>query len=166
MKKIFFLTVVAFTVLTTNIFSQVRIAVIPFNNMDGNVQYNEWCYNLQDSLVKELLSLDPNSKYFHIIPIDSVELVLAEINIDPNNPQYESDLWAAIQKLNVRDVITGNFKIQAKRFLINAYIYDVATKLPKPEYQVRDIFKKEDKVYDAVPIIARNLVKAYIPTEQ
>lgn len=167
MKKIIFNLLVIFIYFSgLNVFSQVRIAVIPFNNMDGNVQYNEWCYNLQDSLIKELLTLDPTGNYIHIVPIDSVEIILAEINIDPNNPQYESDLWTAIQKLNVRDVITGNFKIQAKRFLINAYIYDVATKLPKPEYQVRDIFKREDKIYEAVPIIARNLIKAYVPTEQ
>ncbi len=150
-------------VMSTSVFSQTRIAVIPFNNMDGNVQYNEWCYNLQDSLMKELIKYDAEGKFFHIVPIDSVEAVLAEINMNPDNPQYESDLWAAISKLNVRDVITGNFKIQAKRFLINAYIYDVSTKLPKPEYQVRDIFKKEDKIYEAIPLIARTLVRAYIP---
>lgn len=165
MKKGFFILIFIFFTINSS-FAQIRIAIIPFTNMDGNVQYNEWCFNLQDSLMKELINFDPEGKYFRIVPIDSVEAALAEINMDPNNPQYESDLWVAIQKLNVRDVITGNFKIQAKRFLINAYIYDVATKLPRTDFQARDIFKKEDKVYDAVPIIARTLVKAYIPTEQ
>jgi len=164
MKILRFLSVLSLIILTSSlVYSQTRIAVIPFNNMDGNVQYNEWCYNLQDSLMKELMKYDVDGKFFHIVPIDSVEAVLAEINMNPDNPQYESDLWQAIAKLNVRDVITGNFKIQAKRFLINAYIYDVGTKLPKPEYQVRDIFKKEDKIYEAIPIIARTMVRAYIP---
>ncbi len=160
-KSIFLLSLIV--VMSSSVFSQKRIAVIPFNNMDGNVQYNEWCYNLQDSLMKELFKYDVDGKFFHIVSIDSVEAVLAEININPDNPQYESDLWAAISKLNVQEVITGNFKIQAKRFLINAYIYDVGTKLPKPEFQVRDIFKKEDKIYEAIPIIARTIVKAYVP---
>ncbi len=143
--------------------AQVRVAVLPFTNMHGDAKFNIWCYNLQDSLAQELQVVDPEEKLIQIVPMDSVESVLAEMNLDPANPQYASDLWLAVEKLNVEYVITGNFKVQAKRFLINAYIYDVVTKLPNVDHQVRDIFKKETCIYESVPIIANTLIKAFKP---
>jgi len=145
-----------------NISAQTRIAVLPFTNMDGNARYNLWCYNLQDSIASEMRQQDYDENYFRIVPSDSVEYVLSEMNLDPASPQYLSDLWLAVKKLNVEHVISGNFKVQANRFLINAYIYNVATKIPLPDYQVRDIFKREERIYEAVPIIVRKLKQAYI----
>lgn len=160
MKKYLFLFVI-YLVTVSSAYALPRIAVLPFTNMDGNAKYNVWCYNLQDSLAKALVEADQGGKLYSLVPMDSVEMVMAELNLDPGSPQYLSDLWLAVEKLNVEQVVTGNFKIQANRFLINAYIYNVATKLPNHEHQARDIFKKEEKVYEAVPIIVRNLIKAY-----
>lgn len=157
-----FLSILSLVILLANSTNaQTRVAVLPFTNMDGNAKFNVWCYNLQDSLASELKLQDAEEKFIHIVPMDSVEAILAEMNLDPANPQYQSDLWLAVARLNVSHVITGNFKIQASRFLINAYIYDVATKLPNNEHQVRDIFKKEERVYEAIPVISRTLIKAY-----
>lgn len=152
---------IGLAIISSAAYSQTRIAFLPFTNMDGDAKYNIWCYNLQDSLAKEMALKDGDGKMYSIVPMDSVEAVLAEMNLDPANPQYLSDLWLAVEKLNVKHVITGNFKIKAKRFLINAYIYDVATKLPNNEFFARDIFKPEEKLYESVPIIARSLAPYY-----
>lgn len=160
MKKIMFAFVIQLLCFSS-VYSQTRIAVLPFTNMDGHAKYNIWCYNLQDSLAVSMAAEDPTESMFRIVPRDSVENILSEMNLDPSNPQYLSDMWLAVERLNVDQVISGNFKIQAKRFLINAYIYNVATKLPNHEHQSRDNFKKEDKVYDAIPVIVKDLMKAY-----
>lgn len=161
--KIWLILLVA-ALVSPNCFSQVkRIAFLPFQNMDGNFSLNIYCYQLQDSLSKAFLATDGESKYFHVVPADSVDLLLAEMNLDPNNPQYATDMWKAAKLLAVEYVITGNFNMQAKRLLINAYIYDVDTKLPDPDYQARDIFKKEEQVLAAVPIMLKNLIKFFIP---
>lgn len=91
------------------------------------------------------------------MPQDSVEAILASLNLDPMNPQYQSDMWKAVDALNVDRVIIGNFNIQAGKFLINAYIYDPTIKLPDPRYQAKDIFKSEDKIYECIPIITKRL---------
>lgn len=139
------------------LFSQTRIAILPFQNMDGNLKLNIVSYKLQDSLLKALIALDPGEANYHIVPPDSIEMILAEMNLDPTNPQYPTDIWKAVKKMNATKVVTGNFNIQAERFLINAYIYDVATKLPDLDFAARDIFKSEEKVLDAVKIIVNRV---------
>ncbi|MFW6232965.1 MAG: hypothetical protein ACOC4D_02915, partial [Bacteroidota bacterium] len=136
MKKIIAFVIITMAVaFTAANAQQLRIAVLPFDNSDGNMDYNIWSYKLQDSLYKELSIGDPDELNYRVVPIDSVEMVLAELNLDPDNPQYASDLWKAIEILGVDRVVTGNFKVKANRFLINAYVYYVATKMPHPKFQ-------------------------------
>jgi len=159
--KVWLLLLLALLI-SNDCFSQAkRIAFLPFQNMDGNQVLNIYCYQLQDSLSKAFKEADPEEKYYIIVPSDSVDMLLAEMNLDPNNPQYATDMWKAAKLLYVDLVITGNFNMQAKRLLINAYVYDVNTKLPNPDYQARDLFKKEEQVLSAVPMILRQLIKMF-----
>ena len=89
--------------------AQERVAVFPFRNMDGQMEYNIWRERLSDSLTIALQQEDMEYKAFYIVPSDSVAEILAAMNLDPNNPQYESDKWKAATQLNVSRVITGNF---------------------------------------------------------
>lgn len=141
-------------ILGFNLFAQTRIAVLPFKNLDGKLEYNEWCFNLQDSLAKSLRSKDINENQYRIVPIDSLELALAELNLDPDNPQYFTDLWKAIKKLNVNKVVSGEFNIQGETIIINAKIYDVKLKLPLPNNQARDIFRKINDAYSSIDEIS------------
>lgn len=161
MKKvsILFVILVAMLFVVNNISAQQRLAVLPFKNLDGNLDFNVWCFNLQDSLAKSLKNNDPDEKHFRIVPIDSVELALAEFNLNPDNPQYFTDLWKAIKKLNVAKVVSGEFNVQGETIIINAKIYDVKLKLPLPNNQARDVFRKVNNAYDAVPEITAALTE-------
>jgi len=138
--------------------SQIRIAVLPFQNMDGDMNLNLWCYELQDSLAKALLSEDPEERYYRIVPSDSVEALLTEFNIDPSNPQYQSDVWKTIKLLNVKKVVTGNFNVQYNNILINAYIYNVRTRVADPEFQAKDIFLEKPEFIKSISIMLPNIV--------
>lgn len=158
-----FALIFIFIALSTNLHSQTRIACLPFQNMDGLMRLNILCYTLQDSVATALKEQDPGEKYFYIVPKDSIEQVLSELSLDPNSPQYASDLWKAVRKLNVEKVVMGNFNIEASRILISAYVYNARTKLRIPDYQATDIFKSEDKVMEAVPVIIKSLLPALKP---
>ncbi len=162
-----FLILVLVLIVSLNIciFAQVRIAVLPFQNMDGKIEKNIICYELQDSIFKELKLADPESKFYYVVPADSVEDVLATLNLDPSNPQYTSDLWKAVKILNIKKVISGNFNIQGNKILLNGYIYDARMKLADPKNQVRDIFKDEDKVLEAVDLIVKSILPAIKPND-
>lgn len=156
MKKLFLSILIAFSsalVGNSELNAQTRIAFLPFENMDGNMQLNVWCYDLRDSLMNSIQALDPDNKHLDIVPTEEVEMTIAELNLDPTNPQYKSDVWKAMKMLKVKKVVTGNFIFDKGKFLINAYIIDVKMKLHDPANQARDIFKSEDKIFDAIPLI-------------
>ncbi|TNE32426.1 hypothetical protein EP342_05040 [bacterium] len=157
MKKLLLLTL--FIVPVLSLYSQTRIAVLPFQNMDGNIDYNILCYDLQESLTNSLIESDGSGKDFYIVPADSVESVLSELNLDPSNPQYKSDLWKAVQMLNIKKVVVGNFNKESDKFLINAYIYDVKMRLAFPNNQAKDIFKTREQIMEAIP----EIVTAILP---
>lgn len=156
------LILLLFFISVLNLNSQIRIAFFPFQNKDGDMKFQHWCYDLQDSLYRVFLERDPEGQYYQIVPPDSVELLLTEMNMDPANPQYETDMWTAAKKLNARKVVTGNFNYQAERYLINAYIYDVRTKLAHPQFQARDIFKSEERIYESISEITEALLPFFM----
>lgn len=108
-----------------------------------------------------MLSLDEQSgKSFYVIPLDSIELVLSELNLDPTNPQYESDLWKSVQKLNAAIVISGNFNISGEKLLLNMYAYNAKTKMPDPTNQAKNIYKSKDNILSAIEMIKNRLLPA------
>lgn len=158
MSRIFLCIVSLATFLFPNCYAQIRVAVLPFQNMDGNLNLNVLSYQLQDSVSHLLREKDPEGKKFVIIPPDSIDLLVSQYNLDPLNPQYPSDMWKAVRNLQANVVISGTFNQKADRILINAYIYDVETKLPYPDYQARNIFKSRENVMESVPIIVSKLL--------
>lgn len=163
MKRLLFLLMVIMAVSSVCMVAQTpRVAFLPFKNMDGKIELNKWCYALQDSLQKHFAELDPNNEKMYVVPYDSVELILSELNLDPSNPQFDSDMWKVVENLNVNYVISGNFVFQAQRFLINTYIYDVSMKLQVNSHQARDIFVPMDKVLNAIKPIAKKLQGFFI----
>ena len=148
MKKILLIAFLLFSI--NSLHSQTRIAVLPFQNMDGNIDYNLLCYDLQEGVTDLLMDAENNGEDFYIVPSDSVEMVLSELNLDPSNPQYKSDLWKAVQLLNIKKVVLGNFNKQSDKFLINAYVYDVKMRMAFPNNQAKDIFKTEEQIPEAI----------------
>lgn len=165
MKKIFFYILFIFAINFSISKSQIRVAVLPFQNMDGKIEKNMICYDLQDSVYKLLATKDTEHKYFYLVPSDSVETVLASLNLDPSNPQYTSDLWKAVKMLNIKKVVMGNFNLQADKILLNGYIYDTKMKLADANNQIRDIFKEENTVLESVNDIVNAILPALIPKQ-
>jgi TolB-like protein len=165
-KKLFFtlIFVIGFSVFGSVIdaSAQTKCAVLPFKNAYGDMKMNIWSYRLQDSLLQALSVLDPEGKNFTFIPIDEIEDELAQLNMDPSNPQYETDMWNAVVGLGAELVVMGDFNFKNERFLINAYVVDVKTKLRNQKRQARNIFKKEKDIMKSVPIIVKKLKKIFV----
>lgn len=151
-------TVALFTATFSSIAAaQTRVAVLPFRNMDGAIKFNPWCMQLADSLTKELLAIDPSQNKFIIIPADSIEMAISELNLDPTNPQYESDVWKAVKSLRAERVIQGNFFMQHERVLLNAYIFDPDTKMSDPVNQAKNLYKLPAAILEVIKPMARKL---------
>ncbi len=141
-------------------FAQPRVAVLPIKNADGNFSLNSYCYKIADSLRTVLSTSELNGKQFVVVSADSVEAVLAELNLDPNNAQYESDVWKSVAKLNCQYAVTGNFNMNAGKMLLNVYCYNVDTKMADPNHAAKNIFKAPEKILEMIVIIRDRLLPA------
>lgn len=159
------LAIIAFVVCSGFAMAQQRIAVLPFRNMDGNLALNTWCSRLSDSVAAGLRLRDTANKYYFVVSQDTVAETLATLNLDPTNPQYESDLWKAVAMLKITRVITGNFNVQSGKMLINCYNYDVETKIPNPTGQARNLYKSIDRCLETVPTIINKMLLGLVPKE-
>lgn len=150
------LLVIGLYVAPMPVLAQVRVVVLPFRNMAHDIKYNPWNYQFADSLRSALLEADPSGTSYQIVPADSVELALADLNLDPDNPQYESDMWKAVRNLNAQKAVQGNFQLRGDRVLINCYIYDMESMLADATNQAKDIYKSPTTYLEAIrPIVKR-----------
>jgi len=138
-------------------FAQQRIAVLPFRNMDHDIKYNAWSVALADSLFKAISAVDPTQKNFVLVPGDSIEMAIAELNLDPSNPQYESDMWKAVRTLNVTKAVQGNFQLRGERVLINCYVYDLASMLADRSNQAKDLYKSPANYLECIQVIVKRI---------
>ncbi len=137
-------------------FAQQRVAVLPFRNMDRDIQYNAWSVQLADSVYEALRQLDGNGTDFVLIEPDSIEMAIADLNLDPTNPQYESDMWKAVRTLGATKAVQGNFQLRGDRVLINCYVYDMTSMLPDGTNQAKDLYKSTTTFLETVrPIVKR-----------
>jgi hypothetical protein len=139
----------------------MKIAILPYSNLDGNFDLNQYCYQLQDSLTKAFDAIDPEHQKIVVIPVSTVNAALTAQGIDANTPTFDTDKWNIVPALQVDRIISGNFRITSKRFLINSYIYYPDNQMQDPDFRAKDIFKKEEAIFDAIPMIVRQLSKAF-----
>ena len=144
------------------IYSQTKIAILPFSNLDGNADYNKYCYEIQDSLTKAFQKVDAENKFIDVLSLEEVDNAMIDLNLDANTPNFDGEKWKVLQILKCDRVISGTFRIVGERFVVNAYIYYPETKISDQTHQAKDIFKKEDKILEVIPVIVKRLSKAFI----
>ncbi len=144
------------TLAASALWAQTRLAVLPFRNMDGDLRYNQWCYRFADSVAALLAAADTTQQHYVLVPRDSLELVLGELNLDPTTPQYDSDIWKAARLLGAEKVITGNFNLLPGKILLNAYLYDVRTQ--REEAAARNLYRAEAKADELSRIVVERLM--------
>ena len=142
--------------------SQTKIAILPFSNLDGNADYNKYCYEIQDSLTKAFLNVDAEKKIIDVLSLEEVDNAMSDMNLDANAPNFDGEKWRVLEILQCDRVISGTFRVVGERFVVNAYIYYPATRVSDLVHQAKDIFKREDKILEVVPVITRRLSKAFI----
>lgn len=142
--------------------AQSRVAVLPFKNVDQIIERNVWCLDLADSLTKAVVAIDPTQTAFTIIPADSIEMAISELNLDPTNPQYQSDVWKALAGMGAQRVVEGNFAVVGERVLMNVYVYDIKTKLAHPDHKAKNLYKPVGQHLAAVQFMATKIHPALL----
>lgn len=151
-------TAVVLLTAAASVAAQQRVAVLPFRNMDRDIQYNAWSVQLADSVYKALRQHENFGKDFVLIEPDSIEMSIADLNLDPTNPQYESDMWKAVRTLGATKAVQGNFQLRGDRVLINCYVYDMTSMLPDATNQAKDLYKSTTTFLETVRPIVKRIV--------
>ena len=138
--------------------AQMRVVVLPFRNMTHDIKYNPWNYQFADSLRSALQEADPQGASYTVVPGDSIDLALADLNLVPNNPHYVSDMWKAVRNLGAQKAVQGNFQMRGERVLINCYVYDMESMMADGTNQAKDIYKTPTTFLESIrPIVKRIL---------
>lgn len=157
-----FVLLAVFTVHCCIAFSQgKKIAVLPFENLHGLIDYNQHCYELADSVARALQHLlKEHSNRYVVIEPDSVDFVVLEYNLNPDNPQFQSDRWIVAEKLGAQLVVTGTVKVRYNKVFVNAAVYNIETKLP--EYEIKNLYTKEENYLELSEKIAKGIAEFLI----
>jgi len=155
MKTLCFIAVL-FCFLYIDAFSQTTIAVLPFRNMDGNINLDAYSSKLSDSLYKEIEKI-AGDLGIKLITNDQVEKAINSLKEGETHPNYEATMWKAAELLGTNKVVSGTFNMQNDRLLVNAYIYDSVLRLQDPQNRAVNLFKAPDSVMEVIPIIVRKL---------
>ncbi len=147
-----------FLLISTSItgFSQTSVAVLPFRNMDGNINLDIYSTKLSDSIYVEIekIAKDLGIK---LISNEEVEKSINSLKEGETHPNYEATMWKAAEILGSDKIVSGTFNMQNDRLLINAYIYDTTLRLQDPNNKAVNLFKPASTVFEVVPIIVRKL---------
>ncbi len=154
MRKIIFIALLLLSSLSLYAVAP-KISFVPFTNANGDASFDQYTFDVQDSLQKQFIAGNADGNY-EVIPFEQITAQLQEKEIAPDNAQYETYMWQIAEELGVKYIISGNFLNQAGKFIINTYIYDVSMKMPITTHQAKDIFVPQDNILRAVkPIFNR-----------
>ena len=137
-------------------FSQTIIAVLPFRNMDGNINLDMYSSKLSDSLYKEIEKIS-SELGIKLIANEQVESAINSLKEGEAHPNYEATMWKAAELLGTHKVVSGTFNMQNDRLLVNAYIYDSKLRMQDPQNKAINLFKAPSAVFEVIPIIVRKL---------
>jgi TolB-like protein len=137
--------------------AQDRIAVLPFSNLDGKEEMNQYCQMFQDSLIKYFIDGDVEEFNYRIVPADSIQIMLDQIGTYPEKPSYQDDLWGVIEKLGCKRAVIGELMMNGNKMVVNVSVYDVEMRLPLPGHQIRNLFATPDKLSLLYPRICKKL---------
>lgn len=137
-------------------FAQTTIAVLPFRNMDGNINLDMYSSKLSDSLYKEIEKISTELG-IKLITNEQVEKAINSLKEGEAHPNYEATMWKAAELLGTNKVVSGTFNMQNDRLLVNAYIYDSKLRMQDPQNKAVNLFKAPAAVFEVIPIIVRKL---------
>ena len=142
--------------------AQYRVAILPFSNLDGKEEMNQYCKMFQDSLISHFVAGDIEEFNYRIVPADSIQIMLDQIGTYPEKPSYQDDLWGVIEQLGCKRAIIGELMMNGEKMVVNVSVYDVEMRLPIPQYQIRNLFATPDKLSALYPRICKKLRPAVL----
>lgn len=109
------------------------IAIFPFKNLYGEVQYDDIGWEFADSLEVWFNGQEAANTKYEIVPnIDVRDQMLAQ-NVDVKSPSYETDVWTIAEALEADKLIWGTYFVKYNKVFLKVEIIDLSVNMPDPE---------------------------------
>lgn len=111
----------------------VVIAIFPFKNLYGEVQYDDLGWVYADSLEVYLnAQAGAGTTYQVISNVDVRDQMLAQ-NVDVKSPSYETDVWTIAEALEADKLVWGTYFVKYGKVFLKTEIIDLSINMPDPE---------------------------------
>lgn len=110
----------------------VVIAIFPFQNVTGEVKYDELGWTYIDSLENYLNATAQAGTTFTLIPVDDIRDQLLAQNIDVKSPSYSGDVWSVAETLGAKKIIWGSYIVKYEKANLEVKVIDTKTLMPDP----------------------------------
>lgn len=103
------------------------VAVFPLKNLYDDAKYDELIWNYADSLVSYLNSKPGAGETFSLLPMDEIRDQMLALNVDPQAPAYETEIFKIVKALGAKKVIWGTYLVKYEKSNIDLVIIDAKT---------------------------------------
>lgn len=109
------------------------IAIFPFKNLYGEVQYDDLGWEYADSLEAYLnRQAGAGTRYEVVSNIDVRDQLLAQ-NVDVKSPSYETDVWTIAEALDADKLVWGTYFVKYDKVFLKTEVIDLSINMPDPE---------------------------------
>lgn len=134
------------------------IAIFPFKNLYGEVQYDDIGWEYADSLEAWLNRQEAANTKFEIIPnIDVRDQMLAQ-NVDVKSPSYETDVWTIAEALEAHKIVWGTYFVKYNKVFLKVEIIDLSVNMPDPENVGESKGLLYEEAINSVPEVGEDLL--------
>ena len=134
------------------------IAIFPFKNLYGEVQYDDIGWEFADSLEVFLNAQEGANKKFEIVSnIDVRDQMLAQ-NVDVKSPSYETDVWTIAEALEADKLVWGTYFVKYNKVFLKVEIIDLSINMPDPENVGQSKGLLYEEAINSVPDVGAQLL--------
>lgn len=108
----------------------VTVAIFPLKNAYGEVKYDSLAWSYADSLFAYLNTQAGAGTVFTIIPMDDIRDQMLALNVDPNSPSYETEIFKIAKALGAKKVMWGSYLVKYEKANIEIKVIDAKTLMP------------------------------------
>lgn len=136
----------------------VVIAIFPFKNLYGEVQYDDIGWAYADSLEVYLNAQAAAGTTYEVLSnVDVRDQMLAQ-NVDVKSPSYETDVWTIAEALEADKLIWGTYYVKYGKVFLKTEIIDLSINMPDPDNVGESKGLLYEEAIKAVPDIGAKLL--------
>jgi hypothetical protein len=134
------------------------IAIFPFKNLYGEVQYDDLGWSYADSLEVFLNAQPGSGANFALVPNVDVKDQMLAMNVDVKAPSYETDVWTIAEALGASKIVWGTYFTKYGKVYLKVEIIDLSVNMADTENVGESKGLLYEEAITSVPTVGEKIV--------